>query len=84
MNRVDYDKLRSLTARKIIRALKKDGFTLERHSGSHQQYRHPDGRQVTVSFHRSSDTFQFKVLRSMLENQARWTEEDLKRLKLVK
>ena len=83
MNGIDYSKLRSLTARKIISALIKDGFYLDRQSGSHQQYQHQDGRRVTVSFHRLSDTFSPKILKSMIEKQAKWMYEDLKRLKLM-
>ncbi len=39
---------------------------------------------VTVSFHRSGDSFAPKILRKMIDSQARWTEEDLKRLKLIR
>ncbi len=38
---------------------------------------------MTVSFHHASDTFRTGTLRSMVEAQARWTEEDLQRLGLV-
>ena len=81
---IDYSKLRSLTARRLIRALERDGFVLVWSKGAHRRYRHPDGRSVTVSFHRSGETFKPKTLKSMIEVQARWTEEDLKRLKLLK
>ena len=84
MSSADYSKLRALTAVKLISALIKDGFHLDRTSGSHQQYYHTDGRVVTVSFHRSGDTFRFKTLKSMIEKQAKWTEEDLRRLGLLK
>jgi len=84
MNGIDYSKLRSLTARKLISALRKDGFNLDRKSGSHRQYLHPDGRRVTVSFHHPGDTFRQKILETMIEDQAKWTEQDLKRLKLLK
>ena len=50
--RIDYTKLRNLTAREIINALIRDGFYLRNQRGSHQRYYHPDGRRVTVSFHR--------------------------------
>jgi len=83
MSAFDYSKLRSITAREIISALIKDGFYFERQSGSHQQYHHQDGRRVTVSFHHPSDTFAPKILKSMVEKQAKWTYEDLKRLKLI-
>ena len=60
---IDWSALRSLTAREIISALMRDGFFLRSQSGAHQQYRHADGRRVTVSFHRPSDTFPPKTLR---------------------
>lgn len=77
---LDYSKLRSLTAREIVRALLADGFFMRAQRGSHQRYRHPDGRRVTVPYHRSGQTFVPKTLRSILEEQARGTEDDLNRL----
>jgi predicted RNA binding protein YcfA (HicA-like mRNA interferase family) len=79
---MDYAQLRNLSAREIISALIRDGFAFDRGAGSHQVYYHPDGLRVTVTFHAPSDTFTRKTLKSMLEVQACWTEEDLKRLKL--
>jgi len=43
-----------------------------------------DGRRVTVTFHASGDTFAPKTLKSMIEIEAKWTVEDLKRLKLIR
>jgi predicted RNA binding protein YcfA (HicA-like mRNA interferase family) len=83
MSEIDWSLLRSLTARELISALIRDGFFLRSQEGSHQRYRHPDGRRVTVSFHRPGDTFRPKTLRRMLAEQARWTAEDLRRLRLV-
>jgi len=84
MNGIDYSKLRSLTAREIISALIRDGFDLNRTSGSHYQFVHPDKRRVTVSYHHPGDTFRPEMLKSMIQIQAKWTEEDLRRLKLIK
>ena len=84
MSRIDWSRIRSLTARQIGNALIRDGFFLRRQSGAHQRYRHPDGRRVTVSFHRPGDTFRIKTLKGMIEQQARWTEADLKRLGLLR
>jgi predicted RNA binding protein YcfA (HicA-like mRNA interferase family) len=67
----------------MISALIHDGFFLRRQAGSHQRYQHPDGRRVTVSFHKPSDTFPLNTLRAIIEMQARWKEDDLKRLKLL-
>ncbi len=81
---VDYGRLRNITARELISALNRDGFTWDRGDGSHQVFCHPDGRRVTVTFHGSGSTFTRKTLKSMIVTQARWTESDLKRLKLIR
>ena len=83
MRQIDFSRLRSVTARELTRALRRDGFEMERQTGSHQQYYHQDGRRVTVSFHRPGNTFSVRLLRSMIELQARWTESDLRRLGLL-
>lgn len=79
---IDYRALRSLRARELIAALERDGFSLVRQTGSHQRYRHADGRRVTVAPHGRGDTFTIKTLKSIIEVQARWTEDDLNRLGL--
>ena len=81
---IDYGQLRNLSARELISALVRDGFSFDRGDGSHQIYYHPDRRRVTVTFHGGSSTFTRKTLKSMLEREARWTEDDLKRLKLIR
>lgn len=49
MSDIPYDRLRTLSARKLIGALFRDGFSLVRQAGSHQQFRHRDGRMATVT-----------------------------------
>jgi len=83
MKGIDYSKLRSLTAKKIVSALIRDEFYLDRESGSHQQYLHPNKGRVTVSFHHPSDIFPPKTLKRIIQ-EAGWTEKNLKRLKLLK
>jgi predicted RNA binding protein YcfA (HicA-like mRNA interferase family) len=80
---INYALLRSLTAREMISALIRDSFGRDGGSGSHQIYRHADGRRVSVTFHAPGDTLP-KTLKSMIEKEARWTEEDLKRLKVIR
>jgi predicted RNA binding protein YcfA (HicA-like mRNA interferase family) len=80
---LNYGLLRNLTARELISALIRDGFGYDRGDGSHQIYYHPDGRRVTVVFHGGGSTFKRKTLKSMID-QARWTEEDFKRLRLIR
>jgi hypothetical protein len=43
-----------------------------------------DGRRVTVAPHGRGATFNVKTLKSILEVQARWNDEDLRRLGLIK
>jgi predicted RNA binding protein YcfA (HicA-like mRNA interferase family) len=81
---VDYSRLKSLTARRIVNALVRDGFVLDRQSGAHRHYVHPDGRRVTVTFHHPGQTFAPKTLKAIIELQAQWTEADLHRLKLTR
>ena len=83
MSEINFSRLRSLTTQQITRALRRDGFELDTQTGSHQQYYHPDGRRVTVSYHGSGQTFSIRTLRSMIQTQARWTWDDLRRLGLV-
>lgn len=84
MDNINYSKIRSLTAKKIISALIKDRFVLEKHSrGAHRQYYNTDGRRVTVTYKHPGDTFPLKTLKSMIEIQAKWKLNDLKRLKLI-
>lgn len=80
---LSYALLRNLTARELIAALVRDGFTWDRGSGSHQIYYHSDGRRVVVTFHGRGSTFTRKTLKAMIES-ARWTENDLKRLDLIR
>ena len=83
MSEINYGALRSLTARELCRALEHDGFTFRRQRSSHRRYTHQDGRRVTVPFTRDRDTFAIGTLKSMIEIQARWTAEDLRRLELI-
>ena len=78
MNSIDYSRLRSLTARRLIRALLDEGFFLARQRGSHRRYAHPDGRRVTVPSTRSGETFAIGTLKSSLELQVEWYAQDLK------
>ena len=82
-DRINYSRLRSLTTRQLIRALRKDGFAYLKSTGSHRHYKHEDGRLVIVPYDRSGATHPIRTLRSMIEGQARWTMDDLRRLGLL-
>jgi predicted RNA binding protein YcfA (HicA-like mRNA interferase family) len=71
-------KLPRLTARQIIAALEKAGFSLARQSGSHRIYKNAAGKRVTVPFH-ASRILHPKVLKSILRD-AGLAAEDLEKL----
>ncbi|MGI9010297.1 MAG: type II toxin-antitoxin system HicA family toxin [Nitrososphaeraceae archaeon] len=54
------------------------GFSIERHSGSHIQLKHPDGRRLTVPRH---DPIKIGVLKAIVEQAKTTQEEFLKYLK---
>lgn len=75
-------RLRSTTVRQIIRALERDGWTLLRSSGSHQSYT-KQGRLIVVPYHHSGATLPPGTLTDIVD-KAGWTDDDLRRLKLLK
>lgn len=74
--------LRNLPVRKLVYALKKDGFEYRRRKGSQRVYRHDDGRRVIVHYHRGSDTLPVGTLQKILD-ATHWTESDLRRFGLL-
>lgn len=44
-----------LKPREVVKILEKLGFVCVRERGSHKQFKHADGRQTTVSFHKGCD-----------------------------
>ena len=80
---IDYSRLRSLRARRLIRALKKDGFYEERSKGALRLFKHQDGRRTTIHLHNMGQTFAVGTLKAIIEEQAKWTEADLERLGLL-
>ena len=80
---IDYSRLRSLRARRLIRALKQDGFYEERSKGAVHLFKHPDGRRTTLHLHNMGQTFAVGTLKAIIEKQVRWEETDLERLGLL-
>jgi len=54
------------TAKEVIRVLRKHGFTQVSQRGSHQKWRHPNGRQVIVAVH-GNKPIPIGMLRSIIE-----------------
>lgn len=73
---------KNITARELKSALEREGFVQKKKKGGHLMFKHLDGRRVILSYHSSGDTFPPKTLKSIIQD-AGWTEEDLKRLKLI-
>jgi predicted RNA binding protein YcfA (HicA-like mRNA interferase family) len=44
-----------VSARQLIRVLRKLGFVQTRSRGSHRRFEHPDGRKTTVPVHKGRD-----------------------------
>ncbi len=80
---INYSRLRSLTARRLIRALQKDGFYELRRNGATRFFAHPDGRTTAIHLHKMGQTFAPGTLKTIIERQAKWTEADLERLGLL-
>jgi len=81
---IDYGRLRSLTARRLIRALNRDGFREYRRKGVTRFFVHADGRMTTVHLYNMNQTFAVGTLKSIVERQAQWVQDDLERLGLLK
>jgi predicted RNA binding protein YcfA (HicA-like mRNA interferase family) len=75
--------LRNVPVRKLIRALERDGFLYRRAKGSQRVYRHPDGRRTVIHYHHGGDTLPVGTLKQIID-ATRWTEEDVRRLGLIK
>ncbi len=54
------------SARDVIRVLRKHGFAMLRQRGSHQKWRHPNGRQVIVAVH-GNKPIPIGTLKSIIE-----------------
>ncbi|MBI3880387.1 MAG: type II toxin-antitoxin system HicA family toxin [Verrucomicrobia bacterium] len=53
-------------AKEVVRVLRKQGFLLVGQSGSHQKWRHANGRQVIVAMH-GSKPIPIGTLKSIIE-----------------
>ncbi len=83
MSYVDFSCLRLLTARQPVNVLLQAGFLMTKQTGSHARFAHRDGRRVTMPYSRPGETFALATLRSIIVVQARWSEGDLVRLRLL-
>jgi predicted RNA binding protein YcfA (HicA-like mRNA interferase family) len=66
-----------LKPREITKILKKLGFEMVRQKGSHQQFRHSDGRATTVPDHKGRDVSPL-LLRQICKDIGLTTDEFLR------
>lgn len=78
-----WKQLKNKTADDLITALLKDGFKLADIVRTERIYRHPDGRKVSIHYHKGSQTYGPSLLKALLED-TQWSETDMRRLGLVK
>jgi predicted RNA binding protein YcfA (HicA-like mRNA interferase family) len=63
-----------ISAKKLIVFLLFKGFLLQRQKGSHQRYKHPDGRAITIPVH-GKDTIKRGLLNGILNELNISTQE---------
>lgn len=77
-----WDQLKGKSADELVKALSRDGWTLDTTRGAIRVYRHPDGRRVAIHYH-PKKTYGPALLKELLKDVG-WSEDDLRRLKLIK
>lgn len=76
-----WDQLRNSTCEDLIRALNKDGWGCDTKGGSAHIYK-KGGLRVSVHYH-PGKTYGPKLLKNLLADIG-WSEDDMRRLKLIK
>lgn len=78
-----WDQLKNTTVNEFIRALERDGFIRDQHTGDGGTWTHEETkRSVTLHIH-PRKTWGPKFLKGLLDN-AGWDESRLRELKLIK
>jgi len=77
-----WKQLKNKTTDELIAALSKDGFILADKVRTERIYRHPDGRKVSIHYHKGSETYGAKLLKALIK-AAGWSEGNMRRLKLI-
>lgn len=77
-----WDQLKNTTADRLIRALTADCWEEDVRRGATLAFRKGSGKRVVIHYH-PKKTYGAKTLKSLLDDIG-WTEDDLRRLQLVK
>lgn len=79
-----WNQLKGLKADEIIRALKKDGWAQEERTGATLGFvKGSSARKRVVVHYHPNKTYGAKLLQGLLDDIG-WTEDDMRRLKLIK
>ena len=76
-----WSQIRAISVERLMRALRADGWEEEKSRSATRPF-YKEGRRVVIHFH-PRKTFGPKILKGILESIG-WSEEDLKRLKIIK
>jgi predicted RNA binding protein YcfA (HicA-like mRNA interferase family) len=81
-SRSAWDQLKKLTPERLTAAVERDGAEFEGRRGAVRAYRLTNGRRISIHYHPGKQ-YGRKLLETMLDDLG-WTEDDLRRLKLIK
>lgn len=77
-----WNQLKNLTADEIKTALEKSGWIQDQSSGAILVFYHPTKGRVTIHYH-PQKTYNPGLLKGLLED-IKWSEEEMRKLKLIK
>lgn len=83
MKKEVWDQLKNKTAKQLMNALEKDGWVRQVKRGAIQSFLNPENKKVVTIHYHPKKTYGAKLLKDLI-SQIGWTEEDLKRLKLIR
>ena len=78
-----WDQLRNKTRDELISALPKDGLETDQKLKTERVYWHPDGRRIIIHYHSGGRDYGSNLLKALLNNIG-WSEDDMRRLRLIK
>ena len=78
-----WNQLKGITVRELVAALQIDGFVPDDELRTERIYRHPDGRRISIHYHKGSNCYKKGMLTALLDD-IDWSLDDLRRLKLIK
>ncbi len=76
-----WSQIRAISVEKLMRAMRADGWEEERSRSATRPFYH-NGKRVVIHYH-PKETFGPKILKGILDSIG-WSEDDLKRLKIIK